>query len=240
MKLLVQFPTLARQVKFLQCLSKYVNMASGLHELTFNINCDHGDVTMNNDEAKKKITDIFLHQSNKRNRAKANVHFDIGTSKISAINDHIEPNLYDIIICASDDMTPQVYGWDEEIAKAMQEHYPKLDGCVHFNDGYTNGKLITFSILGRELYKHFGYIYHPDYKSLYCDNEFTQEVIRLDKVTYISHMIIKHEHYAEEGNNNSGDADYAAAKTGYFAGRDKVVFEHRKHLNFPKEKVTTD
>ena len=240
MKLLVQFPTLSRQFKFLQCLSKYVNMASGLHEITFNINCDHNDPTMNNSEAKKKITDIFLHQTQKQNLAKYNVHFDKGTSKISAINDHIEPDLYDIIICASDDMIPQVDGWDKEIAQAMQEHYPNLDGCVHFNDGYTDGKLITFSILGRELYKHFGYIYHPDYKSLYCDNEFTQEVTRLDRVTYINHMIIKHEHYGEKGNSNSGDTDYAAAKTGHFAGRDSVVYEHRKHLNFPKEKVTTD
>ena len=153
MKLLVQFPTLARQFKFLQCLSKYVNMASGLHEITFNINCDIDDPTMNNDETSKEITDIFLHQSNRPHRSKREVNFDKNTNKISAINDHIEPDLYDIIICASDDMIPQVEGWDDEIAKAMQENYPDLDGCVHFNDGYTDGKLITFSILGRELYK---------------------------------------------------------------------------------------
>ena len=240
MKLLVQFPTLSRQFKFLQCLSKYVNMASGLHEITFNINCDHNDPTMNNSEAKKKITDIFLHQTQKQNLAKYNVHFDKGTSKISAINDHIEPDLYDIIICASDDMIPQVDGWDEDIAKAMKEHYPNLDGCVHFNDGYTNGKLITFSILGRELYKHFGYIYHPDYKSLYCDNEFTQEVIRMDKVQYIDKIIIKHEHYGEQENSNSGDLDFSAQKTLAYSGRDGVVFEHRQHLGFPKERVTND
>ena len=166
--------------------------------------------------------------------------FDIGTSKISAINDHIEPNLYDIIICASDDMTPQVYGWDEEIAKAMQEHYPKLDGCVHFNDGYTNGKLITFSILGRELYKHFGYIYHPDYKSLYCDNEFTQEVTRMDKVKYINKVIVKHEHYGEKGNENSGDFDHAAQKTLHYSGRDGQVFELRQSKGFPEERLTLD
>ena len=240
MKLLVQFPTLARQFKFLQCLSKYVNMASGSHEITFNINCDQNDPTMNDDEVRKKITDIFIHQSNKQNRAKANVHYDEQTTKISAINDHIEPDLYDIIICASDDMIPQVDGWDNEIAEAMQEHYPDLDGCVHFNDGYTDGKLITFSILGRELYKHFGYIYNPDYKSLYCDNEFTQVVTRMGKVSYIDKVIIKHEHYGEEGNINSGDQDFSAQKTLFYSGRDGVVFERRKELNFPKKRITTD
>ena len=240
MKLLVQFPTLARQFKFLQCLSKYVNMASGLHEITFNINCDIDDPTMNNDETNKEITDIFLHQSNRPHRSKREVNFDKNTNKISAINDHIEPDLYDIIICASDDMIPQVEGWDDEIAKAMQENYPDLDGCVHFNDGYTDGKLITFSILGRELYKEFGYIYHPDYMSLYCDNEFTQEVTRMGKVTYVDNVVIKHEHYGEKGNSNSGEEDFAARKTLYFSGRDGQVFEHRKHLGFPKEKITTD
>ena len=240
MKILVQFPTLARQTKFLQCLSKYVNMASGLHEITFNINCDVDDPTMNNDEARKNITDIFSHQYNTPNRAKARVHYDAGTTKISAINDHIQPDLYDIIICASDDMIPQVEGWDDEIAKAMQEHYPNLDGCVHFNDGYTDGKLITFSILGRELYKHFGYIYHPDYKSLYCDNEFTQVVTGMDKLQYVDKVIIKHEHYGEEGNTNSGDCDYSAKKTLYFSVRDGQVFEERKKLGFPTERITTD
>ena len=215
-------------------------MVSGLNEITFNINCDQNDPTMNDNEAKKKITDIFLHQSNKQNRAKANVHFDKNTTKISAINDHIEPDLYDIIICASDDMIPKVDGWDNDIAKAMQEHYPDLDGCVHFNDGYTNGKLITFSILGRELYKHFGYIYHPDYKSLYSDQEFTDEMTRMDKVKYIDKVIIKHEHYGEKDNSNSGDADHSTQKTLFYSGRDSIVYERRKQLGFPKEKLTTD
>jgi len=76
------------------------------------------------------------------------------------------------VICASDDMVPKAWGWDNEIAIAMNQHFPDLDGCVHFNDGNTDGELITFSILGKRLYERFGYIYHPDYKSLYCDNEF--------------------------------------------------------------------
>ena len=195
---------------------------------------------MNDDEARKKITDIFLLQSSKENTSKAKVHYDEETTKISAINDHIEPDLYDIIICASDDMIPHAEGWDNDIATAMQEHYPNLDGCVHFNDGVTDGKLITFSILGRELYKSFGYIYHPDYKSLYCDDEFTQEVMRMDKVKYIDKVIIKHEHYGEKGNSNSGDLDFSAQKTLVYAGRDGMVFEHRKQLGFPKERVTND
>ena len=122
----------------------------------------------------------------------------------------------------------------------MTENFPDTDGCVHFDDGYTHHQLITFSILGRKLYEHFGYIYHPDYKSLYCDNEFTQEVTRLGKVVYIDKVIVKHEHYGEKGNSNTGDVDFAAQKTLHFAGRDGVVFRSREERGFPRERITND
>jgi len=173
------------------------------------------------------------------------IHFDENTTKISAVNANIDsvPREYkdwDIVIVISDDMIPQIDNWDDYIATAMMEHYPNLDGCLSFEDGYAEkGGLITFSILGRKLYEYFGYIYHPDYKSLYCDQEFTEEVKRLKKVTYIDQMIIKHEHYAEEGNSNSGDYDKAAEKTLFYSGRDGQVYENRKVLGFPKARITT-
>ena len=40
--------------------------------------------------------------------------------KISAINDHIDADAYDILICASDDMIPHVDGWDNEMVYSRQ------------------------------------------------------------------------------------------------------------------------
>jgi hypothetical protein len=168
------------------------------------------------------------------------VNFDNDTDKISAINDHIEGRDFDIVVCASDDMIPKAHSWDNEIAIAMKEHFPDLDGCVHFNDGNTEGKLITFSILGRKLYEHFGYVYHPDYKSLYCDDEFTQEVKRLGKEKYIDKVIITHEHYSVKGSVNHLQHDVAREKTLHYSGRDQMVFEKRKELGFPKQRITSD
>ena len=147
---------------------------------------------------------------------------------------------FDIVICASDDMVPKQYSWDQKIAEAMKKYFPDLDGCVHFDDGNTKGKLITFSIIGRKLYEEFGYIYHPDYKSLYCDDEFTQVVRAMGKEKYIDEIIISHEHYSVEGTENHGDADYAAQKTLHYSGRDQFVFNKRKELGFPKERITND
>jgi hypothetical protein len=174
------------------------------------------------------------------------INFDQNTEKISAINDNIDKlsrngrDYWDVVVCASDDMVPQEFGWDNEIATAMNLHFPKLNGCVHFNDGNTNGDLITFSILGRELYEFFGYVYHPDYKSLYCDNEFTDEVRRMECEKYIDKVIISHEHWSIEGSENAGEVDLAVQKTLHYSGRDKQVYEQRKALGFPKERITQD
>lgn len=243
MNLLVQFPTLRRKEKFIDCFSKYVKLTSGLHYVHFNILCDAGDETMNNDETMKQISEIILSKNDQPNsfHPSATIYMDINTEKISAINSHIgDSDIFDIIIVASDDMIPCSWSWDNEIAFAMNKHFPNLDGSVSFYDGYNKKNLVTFSILGRELYKEFGYIYHPDYKSLYCDNEFTEEINRMGKIEYIQKEIVRHEHYTEKGSVNSGNIDYAAKKTLHYSGRDAIVYERRKSLGFPKERITND
>jgi uncharacterized protein YlbG (UPF0298 family) len=242
MKILVQFPTLGRPEKFLTCFSKYLSTLSGKHVVKFNVNCDISDETMNNEDVIQRIQDTFEKYDPGTDEyiSLCQINFNDSSNKIEAININIEGNDFDIVVCASDDMVPQVQNWDDEIATAMQMWFPDLDGCVHFDDGNTHGKLITFSILGRKLYDHFGYIYHPDYKSLYCDDEFTQEVRRLGKEKYIDKVIVSHEHYSIQGTINSGDVDFAAKKTLYYSGRDQIVFEHRKRLGFPKQRITND
>ena len=236
MRLLIQFPTYDRVNKFLRVLEKYVSMCGNTNELFFNINCDAADQSMLDLAVQDRIVDILSEKEN----VSGSINYDENTDKISAINDHVQDQNFDIVICASDDMVPQIENWDEEISNAMQEHFPSLDGCVHFDDGNTNGELITFSILGKKLYSHFGYIYHPDYKSLYCDDEFTQEVRRLGKEKYIDKIIITHEHYSVEGTENHGDVDVAAQKTLYYSGRDQVVFKERQKRGFPQERITSD
>lgn len=236
MKLLIQFPTLNRPAKFLRVLKQYIDSASPWNEIFININCDDDDPSMKDGIVVDYIYDLLTKKPN----ISGKINYDKNTTKISAINSHIDGHYFDIVICVSDDMVPKVHSWDQEIVTAMQKYFPNLDGCVHFNDGNTKGKLITFSILGRELYKHFGYIYHPDYKSLYCDDEFTSEVVRMNKVAYIDKVIISHEHWSLSGSENHNQVDYAVQKTLHYSGRDGVVFQKRKELGFPKDRITQD
>ena len=236
MKLLIQFPTYNRPDKFLRVLRAYVESASIHNDLFININCDASDLSMTNTDMQVAIQSILDIKEN----IQGVVNYDDDTDKISAINDHIDGKDFDIVICASDDMVPKIYSWDQEIVTAMRENFPELDGCVHFNDGNTDGKLITFSILGKRLYDELGYIYHPDYKSLYCDDEFTQVVRSMGKEKYIDKIIITHEHYSIEGTENHGDLDLAARKTLHYSGRDQLVFNKRKELGFPTARITND
>jgi hypothetical protein len=148
MNLLVQFPTLNRADKFLKVLDKYVEATSRWNKVFFNINCDIDDSSMNDAYIQQRIWYILR----KRPNVDGEIYYDKDTTKISSINAHIDERDFDIVICASDDMVPKIYAWDQEIVASMAKYFPDLDGCVHFDDGNTNGKLITFSILGKKLY----------------------------------------------------------------------------------------
>ena len=58
-------------------------------------------------------------------------------------------------------------------------------------------------------FRRFGYIYHPDYKALWCDNEFTEVADAFGKQTYFDDIIIRHEHpiwgYGQQDELNNRD-----------------------------------
>jgi len=185
MKILVKFPTRSRKNKFFNVLKKYHQFSNNINNITFQITLDNDDVEMNNPDT------IEILKSFK------NTAFVFGDSKskIDAVNRDIDTNGdWDIILLASDDMIPNVKGYDEIIINKMKEFYPDTDGVLWFNDGFQGKKLNTLCILGKKYYERFGYIYHTDYKSTWCDNEFMDVANLLDKQTYIDDVIIKHEH----------------------------------------------
>ena len=149
-------------------------------------------------------------------------------SKIAAINADMKGEDFDVLFLISDDMIPIVPGFDDVIVNLMKEHFPNLDGALHFDDNCLGGyQTITLSIMGKKLYDRFGYIYHPDYKSFYCDVEFTDEVRRMKKVFYSSLVIVKH-----DWKGNIGDSVY---KRNTKLGRgDKAVYNKRKATGFPR------
>jgi len=184
MKLLIKFPTRERRVKFFEALDKYYDLLNDVDNTEFCVSMDEDDLTMNNDDVIDKLEgykNLYYYFGNNRN-------------KIEAINSDMEDfEDFDIVMLASDDMIPQVKGYDTEIRENMGKYFPDTDGILWFFDG-NRRDLNTLCILGKKYYERFNYIYHPAYKSFYCDDEFTRVGNKLGKQKFIEKIIVKHEH----------------------------------------------
>ena len=159
------------------------------------------------------------------------IEYEYGRSdnKVHACNRGLKNHYFDIVILASDDMMPQVKGFDQIISDAMLKRFPDTDGCLHFNDGYTGERLQTMPIFGRKYYERFNYIYNPSYVSLWCDNEQMEVAKGLNKYAYFTQILFKHEHYA---NNPEVKMDERYKITESFYLQDKRTYEKRKEAGF--------
>jgi len=126
------------------------------------------------------------------------IYYSPNTTKIEACNANMHEIGWDweIVVLVSDDMIPQVRGWDDIIRNHMMAKYPDTDGILWLNDGGQGDKLNTLCVYGRAMYTRLGHIYHPDYRSLFCDTELTDRCRGdlADKTTYVPYCIIRHEH----------------------------------------------
>jgi hypothetical protein len=219
MKLLIKFPTKNRSFKFLKVLKDYYDYIENLDNVEFLITLDDDD-----DEMKSEYVIKVLEKY-------SNLSYVFGKSesKIHAINRDLNNfSNWDIVLLASDDMIPKIKGFDNIIISKMKEFYPDTDGVLFFNDGYKKNELNTLCILGKKYYERFNYIYYPEYKSTWSDNEFTEVANILKKQTYFDEVIIKHEHpdwgYGRHDsihNKNHMDVSY-----------DRNLFLKRKNDNF--------
>ena len=219
MKILIKFPTRGRKNKFFNVLKLYQTMCDDISNITFLITLDNDDEIMNN----KDVIDIL--------ETFKNIKYVYGDSKskIDAINRDMETETdWDIVLLASDDMIPKIKGYDTIIINKMMETYPDTDGVLWFNDGHQGNKLNTLCILGKKYYERFNYIYYPDYKSLWCDNEFMDVANFLKKQTYFPELIIKHEH-PDVGYGNRDNIHVNNSKNDIV---DKNLYLKRKSINF--------
>jgi hypothetical protein len=192
--IILKYPTRHRPIKFMNNLNAYLDKASGKHKITVVITMDIDDSSMNNNPLRYYMTNKIKNGFD--------VAFSYGNSegKIAAINRGVPTTDWDIIISTADDMEPVVQGWDDIIVQDMMREFPDLDGALNYNndprleakgaEGFKT--LITLPVIGRKLYDRFGYIYHPSYKSEWCDNEQTEVFEKLGVLRHINSRPIIH------------------------------------------------
>ena len=131
------------------------------------------------------------------------------------------------MVVGSDDFVCVQKGWDVIIQAAMLRNFPDTNGVLWFNDGHVGDKLNTLPIIGRKRYRKFGYIYHPEYTSLWCDNEFME--VNKDVQVYSDQVLFKHAHPAWDA---TGRSDELYKRNEAFFNIDKIVYESRKRKGF--------
>ena len=210
-RLLIKFPSRNRSEILLKRLQEYVNYADNMDCINILVSIDVDD----------KTNDIARIQSI---HANISIHAGDSLNKIHAINRDMDKiTNYDIILLASDDMVPVKKGYDTVIYKKMIEHYPDTDGALWFNDGYQD-RVNTLVIIGKKYYNRFGFIYNPVYKSVYCDNEFTDVAKKLNKITYFDEVIIRHEH---PGNSSEYLSDSLYLRNAKYWDDDEYNYHYR-------------
>lgn len=215
MTICYSFASRSRPERFFQTLDNII-VQSESNDYFIVAKLDEDDMTMNDPLILNKIADYY---------PMVQVRLGVSKSKIHAINRDIEGHKYDILICASDDMRFRTYGFDNIIRQHMPEN---LDGFLHMFDDYARDRVCTVSILGQKYYQRDHYIYHPDYYSMWCDDEATDVAKARGCYIQVPGIHLEHLHYTNMGKAGK-DALYRRNDT-YLA--DKKIYEERKARGF--------
>ena len=208
MKILFKYTTRSRPELFKRGMESIIN----------NVASDNYEVLVTVDGDDDTMSQPFYYP-------KTIIKSGISKNKIDAINrdmNYIKD--WDILVNMSDDMVFVEKGFDEVI---RNEFKSTTDLCLHFPDGNRND-LITMAIMGREYYNRFNYIYHPEYISLYCDNEMTDVARMLGCYKYVDMDILRHLHPAY----GKAVFDKQYQHTESFSNKDSMTYRFRKYNNF--------
>lgn len=237
MKILFKYPTRQRPDKFIRCISTYYKLLKGEdHQFV---------VAIDNDDEQMKNPAIVSFMASLPNLS---IKSGDNKTKVEAINADIPKDGWDILVLVSDDMFPEIEGFDEVIRLDMSRFYPDTDGVLWYYDGWRRD-LNTLCILGKKYYDRFGYIYHPSYKSFWCDNEFTAVANLLGRQTFIDRVIIRHLHpdivrvdestrlkfasvFPELARRGSSGHDELFRRNDALFNVDKAVYDFRMSYNF--------
>ena len=226
MKILLKCPTRSRPAQALATLTKYVRYASRPEDIGVAISCDSDDSSMTNSAVQMQLVNLLSKVSWHR------IFYSANTSKIEACNANMNEIDYpwDIVVLVSDDMVPQMHGYDDVIRRHMRSSFPDTNGILWFNDGYQKDELNTLCVYGRAMYERMGHLYEPCYKSFFCDTELTDlcRTTYKSQTLYIPTVIIRHEHPA----TGHGTIDALYSINQRFFSTDMMAYISRKTYEY--------
>lgn len=178
MKFSLLHPSRSRATKSYSATQDWLNNCSG-KDIELIVSIDE------NDPDKEHYKAIY------RNVHQARIIVNQNRSAVDAINNAAKEARGEILIVVSDD-TGCLRDWDGVISRATAG---KQDFILKVFDGIQRW-LVTMPILDKTYYNRWGYIYHPDFRHLFCDTFLTHQADALKKVIWRNDILIPHHHYS--------------------------------------------
>lgn len=183
MKISIIHPTRGRKAAAISTVVHWLAYADNPFQIEYIISVDSND------------TDVWMSTLRLFPHVDSNHTMDIkvikkdNRSAVDAINKAAERCTGDLIIVVSDDFSCEEH-WDTLLLKELEG---KSDFLVKTQDGL-QPTLITLPIMDKTYYNRFGYIYHPDYQHMFCDQEMTAVGHMLGKIITL-YLTFEHLHY---------------------------------------------
>lgn len=147
-------------------------------------------------------------------------------SVVQATNRLAEGCSGDILVYLSDDFKcPE--NWGELLIREFEEDRPllvKVDDCLQKFDV----PVLTIPIMNRALYERLGYFWHPDFKSMFCDEHLYWVTRKLGALKMAPHLAFPHEHPA----NGKAPDDETYRRSAANWNQGKAAFERHKANGF--------
>lgn len=149
-----------------------------------------------------------------------------------------------LIICIADDFVPPK-GWDKGLLEIQVPGETVQDGIptwmnksrmVHVNDGYID-HIATLAIVTKVRFDEFGYIFYPEYESMFCDTDMTERA-KLDGARILAKNLF-FEHLHPTNNKRARDEVDNRHDSRERWARGETIFELRKQAGYPKPGETT-
>jgi glycosyltransferase involved in cell wall biosynthesis len=204
-------PSRDRQEMAARTIGEWMDNASGAHHYEYLLSIDDDDDAAGYGRlASQRGVRLLVN----RNR-----------SVVDAVNAAAKVATGEVLIVVSDDFgcPPR---WDEALAQAMGE---RRDVAVLVHDG-VEGRILTLPVVGRTLYEALGWIYHPAYVSLFCDDDLTQAAAVRGKLLDARHLVFPHRHYST--GHGVMDATYARENSHHAWWHGWRTFEKRRLEEF--------
>jgi glycosyltransferase involved in cell wall biosynthesis len=125
-----------------------------------------------------------------------------------------------ILVQLSDDWEP-FPGWDEAILEAISD--TSAPAVLAVSDGHRKDDLLCMAILTRERYRRQGYLFHPEFFSMFSDNWFSRQAFA-DGVVIDARDRITFEHVHPAFGKAEMDATYARSNDSYHYTTGEGIF----------------